>query len=107
MERRQHPRIKINNPFIVVSDGMGPSQGLVSDISASGMQINNLPQRLNLEGNQLSVILSEDTKLFRMNVTPKWHREKDGRISMGVEIMNFPLRWKEFIQKYENRPACL
>ena len=101
MERRQHPRIQINNPLIVVSDGMGPSQGLVSDISASGLRIIDLPKRLDLDTNQLSVIFSEDTILFRMNVAPKWHREKDGRISMGVKITNIPLRWTDFILKHE------
>jgi hypothetical protein len=106
MERRKQSRIKTNNLSIVVSDGIGPSQGLVSDMSLSGMRINNLPKRLHLKTGHLSVIISQNTKLFRMNAKPRWYLEKDGKISIGVNIKNFPLRWREFIQKYENQPGC-
>ncbi len=101
MENRRHPRIRLNNPSIIVSDGMGPIKGLVSDLSVSGMRINNLPKRLNLATRKLSAIFSEDKKLFRMNVKPKWYLERDGKISMGVKITDTPLKWSDFVHKHE------
>jgi len=101
MERRKDSRIKINTLSIVVSDGIAPSRGMISDLSLSGMRINNLPRRLNINTSQLSVILSENKKLFRMNVNPRWYFEQDGEISMGVKIANTPLRWVDFILKHE------
>jgi hypothetical protein len=101
MERRKHHRIKTHDLSIVVSDGLGLSDGVVSDISLSGIQVIDLPERINLTTWQLSVILTENRKLFRMNVSPIWFYTIDGKISLGVRIRNTPLGWADFILKHK------
>ena len=101
MEKRKHPRIKINNLSIDISDGSEAFTGSVADISLSGMRINDVPKRLNLESRQLSVVFSENRKIFRMHIKPRWHSNKEDQISMGVRIVNTPWNWTDFIIKHE------
>jgi hypothetical protein len=101
MEKRKHPRIKINNLCIDILDGADPFKGSVSNISLSGMRINDVSNRLNLESKQLSVVFSENKKLFRMNVSPQWYLKDKDNISMGVKILNSPWTWTDFIIKHE------
>ncbi len=101
MEKRKHPRIKINNLSIDVSDGTRVFQGTVSDISLFGIRINELPKQLDLKTPIIKVVFSENNKLFRMDVTLRWHLDDGGKTSMGVKILNTPWSWTDFIIKHD------
>jgi len=105
MEKRKHPRIKIDNLPIDVSDGTRLFQGSVSDISLSGIRINELPDKLNMNAKIITIVFSENKKLFKMEVTPRWHHDNDGRTSMGVKILNTPWNWTDYIIKHEIIPG--
>ncbi len=101
MDKRKHPRIKINNLCIDILDGEDPFQGSVSNISLSGMRINDVSKQLNLDSKQLSVVFSENKKYFRMTVNPRWYLKDKDNISIGVKILDSPWTWTDFIIKHE------
>jgi hypothetical protein len=101
MEKRKHPRIKINNLSIDVSDGSNVCRGTVGDISLFGIRINEIPEKLNVKAPIMKVVLSEKNKLFKMDVTPRWHIEEGDKTSMGVKILNTSWSWTDHIIKHD------
>ncbi|EKD39722.1 MAG: hypothetical protein ACD_75C00309G0002 [uncultured bacterium] len=97
MEKRHHPRIPLRNLFVDASDGFEFCQGRISDISKSGVCMTDLPKSFSGDANELTAIITGRGKYFRMIVSPKWSTSDDIVQSVGAEIIDPPLSWKEFI----------
>ena len=101
MEKRNHLRIPMKNIWVDIADGVEFSQGVVSDVSRFGICMTGMPKRLNGDAEILTVVVSGDAGSFIMNVRPKWHTHGDARRFVGVEIMDVPRDWTEFVMNFE------
>jgi hypothetical protein len=100
MERRRYQRVAIDNLLVDVADGSGFFRGLVSDVSRFGVCISDLPQRLNADGD-MTIVVSGKGGNYKMNVRPRWYCHGNARKSVGVEIINIPKGWVEFVANFE------
>ena len=101
MDKRNHPRIDLNNLFVDASDGVGFFQGVVSDVSRFGVCVSDLPKRLDGRAKKMTIIVNGQGHNFKMNVRPRWSSNNGASKSVGVEILNPPWGWTEFVMGLE------
>lgn len=103
MEKRRHQRIEIKNFWADVSDGKGFFSGVVTNLSRFGLGMTDLPAKLD-SNQRLSIVISGHGRNFKMLVKPRWAQKESMQKSVGVEIMNAPWGWTEFIMQMETPP---
>ncbi len=101
MEKRKHQRIVIEDLAVDIADGYGFYQGLVVDISKSGICMTDLSQHLDGDVENMTVVVSGKGGCFKMNVKPRWYTHGGARKTIGVEVVNMPLGWAEFVDDVE------
>ncbi|MGB3209449.1 MAG: PilZ domain-containing protein [Desulforhopalus sp.] len=101
MNKRRHQRIEMQNLVARLSDGVETFSGTVSDVSRDGMLLVNIPEELNMQGEELSIVVSAKDKDFTMLVVPKWVREDNSEKKMGLIILDTPLDWTLFVMNSE------
>ena len=89
------------NFFASVSDGHGSFSGSINNLSRSGLCLRDLPVTLDRNAKRLSVVVSGHGKTFRLLAVPRWTEESGYRKNIGVEIVNAPWGWTEFIMSME------
>lgn len=97
MEKRRYQRIDTNCLIADISDGQGFYNGVIKDLSRSGIQVIEVPKRLDETAQQLSVVVSTREDYFKLRVRPRWSRKQDISKILGLEIVRAPLGWAEFI----------
>ena len=100
MEKRRHQRMEIKNLWADVSDGKGFFSGMVTDLSRFGLRMAELPAKLD-NNQRLSIVISGHGRNFKMLVKPRWAQKGSMEKSVGVEIMNAPWGWTEFVMQME------
>ena len=105
MEKRRHQRMVINNLWADVSDGKGFFSGTVTDLSRFGLCMAGLPGRLDHNSQRLSIVISGHGKNFKMLAKPRWEQKEINQKNVGVEILNAPWGWTEFVMHFEPPPA--
>ena len=93
--------MKVINFTAELSDGFGFFSGTVCDISRCGMLLDDVPKKLNHKLKKLTVVVSTNKKNFKISAIPKWGRENNHRKLIGVEIINAPSGWIDFVRKHE------
>lgn len=93
--------MKVNNLVADLSDGSGFFSGTVSDISHCGMLLNDVPKKFNNQTKKLTLIVSANEKNFKILAIPKWVSENNQSKSIGIEILNAPSGWTDFVKRYE------
>lgn len=106
MEKRRHQRITVNNIWADVSDGKGFFSGEVTDLSRFGLRMTDLPEKLDNSSQRLSIVVSGYGKNFKMLVRPRWSQKELNQKSVGVEIINAPWGWTEFVMDFESPPPA-
>ena len=101
MERRNYPRIKIDNLLIDIYDGKRFFRGKATDISRTGLCMEELPKHLKAETRKLTVVVSGERDHFRLVVTPRWYVNGSQVNSIGAEILSFSLRWENLVSRLE------
>jgi hypothetical protein len=101
MERRNHPRIKMENLFVAINDGKKFFQGKTTDISRTGLCMEELPKQLEAETEKLTVVVSGDREHFRLVVRPKWYIDGSLVNCIGAEILTSSWMWQDFISRLE------
>lgn len=91
------------NLLIDVSDGLGFFSGSVNNLSRVGLCMNDLPAKLDQNARRLSIVVSGHGKNFKMVATPRWTEEGKYKKNIGVEIINAPWGWTEFVMSMEPR----
>ncbi len=91
----------MDNISVDVSDGIGVFQGFISNVSRFGIQMNDLPKRINAGTKKMTVVVSGTKSNFKMKVVPRWQAIEDARKSVGAEIINAPWSWTEFVMEHE------
>jgi hypothetical protein len=104
VDNRGYQRVGIDGFYADVSDGVGFFSGMISDISRFGMCMADLPKRLNDKTRKLIVVVSGPGINFKMAVRPKWTVDNGLQKVVGVEILNTPWAWTEFVSRHESEP---
>ncbi|MBU1568598.1 MAG: PilZ domain-containing protein [Proteobacteria bacterium] len=101
MEKRRHQRMEVDNLNVDISDGVGFFGGTISDLSRFGIKVDNLPKRLDDNAKQLSIVISGKGKNFKIKARPRWTVRQPISKSVGIEIVNAPFGWTEFVMDFE------
>jgi len=102
INKRKHPRVDSKTLSIDISDGIGVSSGGAVDISRFGMCLINLSKRISRDSNLYTVVAStNDGRVFKFKVRPKWEETGLSSKTLGVEIENPPSRWIEYVKSLE------
>ena len=101
MEKRRHPRILLTDLSIDVSDGLGFFSGSIHNLSRFGICVNDLPAKLDQNAKRLSVVVSGKGRNFKMVGRPRWTEAGKFKKNIGVEIVNAPWGWTEFVMSME------
>jgi len=104
MEKRRHQRMAVANLHVDISDGQGFFSGTVEDFSRFGMKLDNVPKRLDEKAGNLALVVSGEGKHFKMKARPRWARRKSFSKKVGLEIVNAPWGWAEFVMQFEPGP---
>ncbi len=89
--------MEISNLQIDVSDGWGFFSGSLSDLSRFGLCMRDLPKKINQNAHRYSIVISGDGKNFKLLARPRWNEDEQRRKTIGVEIINAPWGWTEFV----------
>ncbi len=101
MEKRRHHRMLVGNLHVDISDGQGFFSGTVEDLSRFGLKLDDVPKKLDEKAKHFSVIVSGDGQHFKMSAKPRWAQGKSFSKKVGLEIVNAPWSWTEFVMKFE------
>ncbi len=101
MEKRRHQRTGVNNLAADISDGKGFFSGTVRDLSRYGIKLADVSRHLNSAAEQLSIVISGKDSHFKMKVRPRWTQKQAISKIIGLEIVNAPLGWAEFVMDHE------
>ena len=101
MDKRKSPRIAVRSLSVDINDGVGFFQGLVANVSWKGICMTDLSKRVNSDAQRLTVVISGNNENFRMLVRPKWCLYGSVGKTVGAEIVNVPVGWKEMIMNLE------
>lgn len=97
MEKRKHPRVGSGDLIVDISDGNGFYSGYVSNVSRFGLCLEDIPKRLNQDVRRLSIVVTGNRQSFKMSTKARWIEESVAKKSLGLEILNAPWKWTEFI----------
>ncbi len=101
MEKRQYQRMAVGNLYVDISDGQGFFSGTVKDLSRFGLKLDDVPKKLDEKANYFSVVVSGDGQHFKMRARPRWAHKKSLNKKLGLEIVDAPWGWTEFVMKFE------
>jgi hypothetical protein len=101
MENRRFQRMEINQLSVDVSDGYGFFSGEIKDVSRFGLKLDSIPLKLDDRAKHLSIVVSGHGKNFKMKARPCWSRTQSLSKDLGVEILNAPWGWTEFVMDFE------
>ncbi len=105
MEQRQHPRLNAVDMAIDMaidtSATAGFSTGTLKDVSRLGICIADIPSKLFTKDRQLTVVISVNRQLFKLQVTPKWAKQDEHNELTGAMITGVPSAWTEMILQME------
>ena len=101
MEKRRHQRTAMTTLSFDAFDGVGFFRGDIADVSRLGICMTDFPRKLKCEARLINVIITGGGERFKMQVIPKWTRDKGYGKTLGAEILSPPLGWAEFIMSLE------
>ena len=101
MEKRRHQRMAVNNLLVDISDGWRVFSGTVSDVSRFGLKIDDVPKKLDERAKKLSLVVSGNGQNFKMKARPRWANRQTISKMIGIEIVNAPWGWTEFVMDFE------
>ena len=104
MEKRRHERIGGQKFLVDISDGTGFFTGTVKDFSRFGLQLEDIPKRLDEKARKISVVIQNNTTSFKLNAKPLWTKKSAISKMVGFEITNAPWGWAEFVMEKESTP---
>lgn len=100
-DNRRYHRMDVQGLNADISDGIGFFPGVVTDISRFGICMTDLPKRVNEQSKKMTVVISGHGKNFKMVARPKWSEKSGLRKVVGLEIINTPWEWTDFVMKFE------
>lgn len=104
MENRRYPRLDHFSYLVDVSDGRGFFSGYVQNLSRFGLCLQDVSKKIDQDARRLSVVISSHDKYFKMLARVRWSEEKGPVKNLGLELINTPWNWTEFVMEKEPTP---
>lgn len=99
--QREFPRIGMEDLRADISDGIASYSSQVANISAHGLCLHGVPDKLSSSRSLLSVVVRGQEETYRIVVRPRWMHVQDNRSkTLGVEIASAPTSWTEFVSSH-------
>ncbi|MCI5145186.1 MAG: PilZ domain-containing protein [Candidatus Electrothrix sp. AR3] len=101
-EKRRQDRMKLKGYMADIAVGHFVFDGIVEDISAEGLRLNDLPTRFIIENKKYCIVVSDNTNSFscKMQVSPRWKKKNGNYLEMGFNIAEVPSGWETFVQQH-------
>jgi hypothetical protein len=100
MEKRQQSRMKLKGYIADIGDGHFVYGGMVEDVSADGLRLNDLPDKFSLEGRMYSIVISggPNAPCYKLKVAPRWRKKNGLLVDVGFTIAEASEGWMRFVQ---------
>lgn len=102
MEKRRYERIGGKRFMVDISDGSGFFSGTVTDFSRFGLQLDDIPKRLDVNVKKVSLIVQDKNSNFKISARPRWAENKTISKKVGFEIIRASWGWAEFVKDNED-----
>nr|WP_320010014.1 PilZ domain-containing protein [uncultured Desulfobulbus sp.] len=103
MDQRKHPRIRMRNMSIDVSDGMGCCSAAVSDISRRGLCLADMAKRFGKKADKFTVVATCGEQHFKFQVKMRWVQLGQWNKRIGVEIETPSSQWTDYVISLEHQ----
>lgn len=97
MEHRTYPRIHFREQFAHISDNKNFFRGTVQNVSRFGLCLKDLPADIDDTIRTWSVLVNHQGTTYKLSAVPKWSTLDGQKKSVGVEILDAPLEWTDFL----------
>jgi hypothetical protein len=104
MDQRHYPRIHYRDLTANSGDNKSFFQGTVKNISRYGLCINDLPVEIDDNLRVWSLLVNGGGVVHKLFVSPRWSVVDGQKKSVGVEILDPPLGWTEFVPEIPESP---
>lgn len=93
--------MEMKDVAVDISDGIGFFPGIVCDVSRFGLGIKDLPKKIDVNAQKMTIVVTSKKEHFKMRVRPRWSLQDGMRKKLGIEISNAPWGWTEFVMEFE------
>jgi len=83
-----------------ISDGTNMFDGIVANVSRSGLKLIDVPKKFSSSSSCITVI-SGKGKNFKFHVMPRWQKEDVFYKELGLKIISPSLKWISFLKDLE------
>jgi len=97
MNKRHHGRSCASEAKVTIYDGGQLLQGRVSNISHSGMLVEDLPLAIDYRGKNLELIVDCEERVFRLRAIPIWGKNCGQTLTLGLRLFSVPRAWYSFV----------
>jgi hypothetical protein len=104
MDQRHYPRIQYRDLTAKAGDNKSFFQGTVKNISQFGLCVSDLPAEIDDNLRVWSLLVNGDNMVHKLSVSPRWSVITGQKKSVGVEILDPPLGWTEFVPEIPESP---
>lgn len=101
MDKRKCDRIDIAPLEATVSDGYATYIGKVSNLSYTGMRVENLPRESINDSGEIFFTIRTKGEGYTLRAIPRWSSTLDGNNRMGFQIYCMPRSWISFLNSLE------
>ena len=100
MNKRRQSRKEVSHLVVEASDGNVLYSGIVSNLSYSGLVLDNVPPEINHRGEILSLTMYSKGKSYRLRALTRWVCGNDQRMTIGLRIFSVPRDWFKFVDGF-------
>ena len=101
MEKRRYDRIILKGYIADIGDGKFAYGGIIEDVSADGLRLNDLPAKFAVEGKRYTIVISGGSSddYFKLTVFPRWRSKRGRTVDVGFRVVKSSPGWKTLIRK--------
>jgi hypothetical protein len=97
MEQRHDPRIHFRELSADACDSKDFFRGKVRNVSRYGLCLADLPEEVDERNKLWSLLIKGKDLTCKIAASPRWSVTTGGRKMVGLEVMDPPLPWTDFL----------
>ncbi len=99
--KRRHFRVDIQGMVVDISDDIGFCSAEVTNVSRSGICLCEMSRNLRVKDDNFLIVISVQGYRFKTHALRKWWTTQRVDTVLGVELINTPWDWTEFVSTLE------
>lgn len=100
MNKRHQSRKRVSHLVAEISDGNALHSGIVSNISHSGLVLDDIPPEIKHHGEAINLTVLSNDQSYRVRAIPKWIRENNSKKTIGLRVFSVPRDWYKFVDSF-------